>query len=71
MLKAQNRMKSQADRKRVDRKWVFVKLRAHRKQSVVTRINGKLSTRYYGPYPIIERVGAVAYKLKLLREPGH
>ncbi|PNX73179.1 putative retrotransposon Ty3-gypsy subclass protein, partial [Trifolium pratense] len=29
------------------------------------RINAKLAAKYYGPYPIIERVGAVAYKLKL------
>ncbi|KAI5399267.1 hypothetical protein KIW84_064583 [Lathyrus oleraceus] len=53
-------MKSQADKKRSDRsfmcgEWVFVKLRAHRQQSVVTRINAKLAAEYYGPYPIIER----------------
>ncbi|MCI11856.1 hypothetical protein A2U01_0032958, partial [Trifolium medium] len=70
LLRAQERMKSQADKKRVDRsfvcgEWVFVKLRAHRQQSVVTRINAKLAARYYGPYPIIEKIGAVAYKLKL------
>ncbi|MCH81340.1 RNA-directed DNA polymerase (Reverse transcriptase) [Trifolium medium] len=33
--------------------------------SVVTRINDKLSAKYYGPYPIVEKIGAVAYKLKL------
>ncbi|KAI5408098.1 hypothetical protein KIW84_054076 [Lathyrus oleraceus] len=70
LVKAQERMKSQADKKRSDIsfmcvEWVFVKLRAHRQQSVVTRINAKLAAKYYGPYPIIERVGAVAYKLKL------
>ena len=63
-------MKNQADKKRSDRsfvpgEWVFVKLRAHRQNSVVTRINAKLAARYYGPYPILERIGAVAYKLKL------
>ncbi|MCI46457.1 hypothetical protein A2U01_0067697, partial [Trifolium medium] len=36
-----------------------------RQKSVVTRINAKLSAKYYGPYPIIEKIGAVAYKLKL------
>ncbi|CAJ2679642.1 unnamed protein product [Trifolium pratense] len=70
LLRAQEKMKNQADKKRVERsfmigEWVFVKLRAHRQKSVVTRISAKLSARYYGPYPIIERVGAVAYKLKL------
>ncbi|KAK2389125.1 hypothetical protein QL285_062745 [Trifolium repens] len=70
LLRAQEKMKHRADRKRTDRsyevgEWVFVKLRAHRQKSVVTRINAKLAARYYGPYPIVERVGAVAYKLKL------
>ncbi|MCH79689.1 Ty3/gypsy retrotransposon protein [Trifolium medium] len=70
LLKAQERMKNQADKRRVDRsfvcgEWVFVKLRAHRQQSVVTRINAKLAARYYGPYPILEKIGAVAYRLKL------
>lgn len=70
MLRAQDRMKAQDDKKRSDRsfevgEWVFVKLRAHRQNSVVTRINAKLAARYYGPYPITERIGAVAYKLRL------
>ncbi|GAU25040.1 hypothetical protein TSUD_155140 [Trifolium subterraneum] len=70
LLKAQDRMKNQTDKRRVDRSFmcgecVFVKLRAHRKKSVINRINAKLAAKYYGPYPIIERIGAVAYKLKL------
>ncbi|GAU50456.1 hypothetical protein TSUD_373220 [Trifolium subterraneum] len=70
LLKAQDRMKNQTDKRRVDRsfmcgEWVFVKLRAHRQKSVINRINAKLAAKYYGPYPIIERIGAVAYKLKL------
>ena len=32
---------------------------------MVSRIHAKLAARYFGPYPIIARVGAVAYKLKL------
>ncbi|MCH85656.1 hypothetical protein A2U01_0006505, partial [Trifolium medium] len=68
--RSQDRMKQLADKKRCDRsfevgEWVFVKLRAHRQHSVVCRINAKLAARYFGPYPIIARVGAVAYKLKL------
>ncbi|MCI38362.1 3-hydroxyisobutyryl-CoA hydrolase-like protein mitochondrial-like-like, partial [Trifolium medium] len=29
------------------------------------RFNQKLSPRYYGPYEILQKLGAVAYKLKL------
>lgn len=54
-------MKSQADKKRADRsfevgKWVFVKLCAHCQQSVVSQICAKLAARYYGPYPILQRI---------------
>ncbi|MCH86927.1 hypothetical protein A2U01_0007790 [Trifolium medium] len=33
--------------------------------SQLTRINVKLAAKYYGPYPVVERIGAVAYKVKL------
>ncbi|GAU37691.1 hypothetical protein TSUD_164940 [Trifolium subterraneum] len=70
LLRAQDKMKQQADKRRTDKsfacgEWVFVKLRAHRQKSVVSRINAKLAAKYYGPYPIIEKIGAVAYRLKL------
>jgi hypothetical protein len=32
---------------------------------VVTRINAKLAAKYYGPYPIVERIGVVANRVKL------
>ena len=32
---------------------------------MVRRVCKKLASRYYGPYQIAERIGAVAYKLKL------
>jgi hypothetical protein len=70
LLRAQERMKHFADKKRSDKsfeigEWVFVKLRAHRQKSVVSRIHAKLAAKYYGPYPVVDRVGAVAYRVKL------
>ncbi|KZV37945.1 hypothetical protein F511_17717 [Dorcoceras hygrometricum] len=44
---------------------VYLKLRPHRQQSVCKRIYQKLSPRYYGPFEVLQRVGVVAYKLKL------
>ncbi|GLU19566.1 hypothetical protein SLE2022_358110 [Rubroshorea leprosula] len=69
---AQSRQKSYADRRRRDLEFkvgdqVFLKVSPTRG---VLRfgIRGKLSPRYIGPYPILERIGEVAYKLEL---PGN
>lgn len=34
-------------------------------KSLTTKVNEKLSPKYFGPYKIIEKVRHVAYKLKL------
>lgn len=73
LQKAQEQMAIYANKKRRDLsfavgEWVFLKLRPHRQHSVVKRINQKLAARFYGPFQIEAKVGAVAYRLKLPAE---
>jgi hypothetical protein len=70
LLRAQQRMKSQADKKRSERSFqvgdmVFLKLQPYIQQSVATRGTQKLTFRYFGPYKVLQRIGEVAYKLEL------
>ena len=70
LLRAQDRMKTQADKHRKEREFevrdmVFLKLKQHMRHSVMARISPKLSARYYGPFKILEKIGKVAYKLQL------
>jgi hypothetical protein len=70
LLKAQQRMKSQADKHRQERQfnvgdWVYLKLQPYIQHSVVKRSVQKLSSRFFGPYLITQKVGPVAYKLQL------
>jgi hypothetical protein len=67
---AHEQMKHYTNKKRKDiqfavGEWVFLKLRPHRQQSVMQRIHQKLAPRFFGPYKIIQRIGAVAYRLQL------
>ncbi|KAK4346772.1 hypothetical protein RND71_033111 [Anisodus tanguticus] len=55
LMKAQNRMKVNADRKRTEREfnigdWVFLKLQPYRQTSIALRRSLKLASKYYGPY---------------------
>jgi hypothetical protein len=70
LTKAQAQMKQAADkhRREVDfaiGSWVYVKLQPYRQTSLTGEKYHKLSKRYYGPYLILAKVGAVAYKLAL------
>lgn len=63
-------MKVQADKKRSERTlnvgdWVYVKLQPYRQASLRSNTYHKLSPKYFGPFKIIQKVGAVAYKLEL------
>jgi len=71
--KAQDRMRGQANKKRRDVEFqvgdrVYLKLQPYWMKSLATRINQKLSLRYYEPFKVLARVGKVAYKLQLPQE---
>ncbi|MCH81226.1 retrotransposon protein [Trifolium medium] len=70
LRRAQQSMKTNADRKRRDATFnvgdmVLVRLQPYRQHSAILRKNQKLSMRYFGPFKIIAKVGDVAYKLEL------
>ena len=45
--------------------WVYLKLQPHRQVTLRKEQQHKLSSKYHGPFLIVEKVGAVAYKLEL------
>jgi hypothetical protein len=67
---AQKRMKGNADKHRTEKEFqvgkaVLLRLQPYAQHSVVNRPFPKLSYKYFGPYPILERIGKVAYLLDL------
>ncbi|XP_024024885.1 uncharacterized protein LOC112092588 [Morus notabilis] len=70
LLQAQHSMKRTADLKRRDVSFdvgdlVFLKIRPYRHRSLAKFSNEKFSPRFYGPYRVVARIGAVAYQLQL------
>ncbi|XP_020147480.1 uncharacterized protein [Aegilops tauschii subsp. strangulata] len=68
--RAQQLMKDQADKKRSFRTFVvgdtvYLKLQPYIQSSVASRANQKLAYKFYGPFPIIDKINEVAYKLQL------
>lgn len=63
-------MKTQADKNSYDRQFqvgeqVLLKLQLYAQNSVISREFTKLAFKYFRPFSILERIGAVAYKLQL------
>ncbi|GJS16945.1 retrotransposable element Tf2 [Tanacetum coccineum] len=72
LKRSQDKMRSLANKSSTDRIfevgiWVYLKLQPHRQVTIRQSHQNKLSLKYFGPFMIIERVGAVAYKLELPR----
>lgn len=44
---------------------LYVKICPYRQKTLATRLNEKLSPKFYGPFAVEKRIGKVAYKLSL------
>lgn len=69
LTKAAGRMKQMVDKRRLERVFetgdmVYLKLKPFVQRSLPHN-HHKLSPQYYGPFQVIEKIGNVAYKLKL------
>lgn len=70
LLRAQQRIKIQADGKRHHEEFkegdlVFLKLCPCRQCSLAKRKYENLAARFYGPYKVLQRIGKVDYKIEL------
>jgi hypothetical protein len=70
LLQAQNRMKKFADNNRSERQFsegdmVYLKMQPYRENALGLRNALKLTSKFYGPFRVMKRIGRVAYKLQL------
>lgn len=70
LARVQLRQKQQADKNRTERSFlvgdmVFLKIQPYVQSSLQKRANHKLTFKYFGPYKIVQKIGAVAYRLQL------
>jgi ribosomal protein L21E len=70
LLKAQARIKQQADKHRTEREFtvgdmVYLKIQPYRHTSLSTHKSLKLHSKFYGPFRVLARIGKAAYKLLL------
>jgi hypothetical protein len=64
-------MKKYADQQRTERQFnvgdmVYLKVQPYRETALGLRNTLKLSSKYYGPFRVLQKVGQVSYKLQLL-----
>ncbi|XP_031505831.1 uncharacterized protein LOC116268232 [Nymphaea colorata] len=70
ILKAQHRMRQNYNKGRKDREftvgdYVWLKRLPFKQRSLLGQPYSKLLPRYYGPFPVLQRVGKAAYRLAL------
>nr|GEY41677.1 retrotransposable element Tf2 [Tanacetum cinerariifolium] len=70
LKRSQDRKRNLANKNRTERifevgMWVYLKLQPYRQVTIRHGHQNKLSSKYFSPFMIIEKVGAVAYKLEL------
>lgn len=70
LIKAQSRIKVQANKHRKEREFsvvdmVYLKIQPYRHNSLSTHKCLKLHSKYYGPFRVLEKIGNAAYKLLL------
>lgn len=70
LTQAQQKMKKYADLKRTERTFeegdmVYLKMQPYRETALGMRNSLKLTSKWYGPFKVLQKVGRVAYKLQL------